>query len=549
MNRRGLKCVPLLVFSVVLWLSHGANATEFALRLEEQVAGKVDGVYRTAIESQSWDAAKTAVIICDMWDAHHCYRAVMRATEMADQLDRFVDHARNAGSKIIHAPSSCMAAYENHPARLRAMNEPKSLGIPKDINQWCYSTDRESPDQYPIDQSDGGEDDTAEEHANWAAKLEARGLDPKSPWKKQMDAIKIDGRNDFISDKGDEIWSILSNRSIENVIMVGVHTNMCVLGRPFGLRQLSKNGMKVVLVKDLTDSMYNPGAKPFVSHFTGTDLIISYIQRHVCPTITSNQLLGGDAFRFSSDTRPTIAFMIGEDEYQTEQTLPRFAVDHLGKSYRVLYVQEAPSRPNHFVGLDALNESDVLLISVRRKPLPPAQLGAVKNFVRSGKPVVGIRTASHAFCLRDGSVPQGFAAWPEFDAEVFGGNYTNHYGNSIRSVIRKDVSSVKHPILSGADISEFSQGGSLYRTSPLAKDTQVLLTGSIKNAPSEPVAWTFRRADGGVSFYTSLGHADDFGNATFNQFLTRAVEWAVVSGVDSGVVSGASRSAAASSPR
>lgn len=74
---------------------------------------------------------------------------------------------------------------------------------------------------------------------------------------------------------------------------------MCVLGRPFGLRQLAKNGKHVVLMRDLTDAMYNPQSWPQVSHHEGTQLIISHIERHVCPTISSEQILGGKPFEFT----------------------------------------------------------------------------------------------------------------------------------------------------------------------------------------------------------------------------------------------------------
>jgi hypothetical protein len=74
---------------------------------------------------------------------------------------------------------------------------------------------------------------------------------------------------------------------------------MCVLGRPFGLRQLSKNGMNVVLMRDLTDSMYNPRSWPHVSHLEGNALIIAHIERHICPTMTSDQFIGGIPFKFT----------------------------------------------------------------------------------------------------------------------------------------------------------------------------------------------------------------------------------------------------------
>lgn len=85
--------------------------------------------------------------------------------------------------------------------------------------------------------------------------------------------------------------------------MLGVHTNMCVLGRPFGLRQLVANGMDVVLVRDLTDCMYNPGAWPQVDHYSGNDLMITYIEETICPTITSDQIAYGSPIVFPGDRR------------------------------------------------------------------------------------------------------------------------------------------------------------------------------------------------------------------------------------------------------
>ena len=257
--------------------------------------------YRVATTNQSWKASQTAVIICDMWDSHHCYRAVQRQAQMVPRMEKVLNHLRSKGVTLIHAPSGCMAAYANNPARLRVASIPKSV-VPEGINEWCRSIPSEEKVKYPLDQSDGGEDDTPEEHAAWAKALKAKGLNPQSPWKKQHQGLTIDPAKDFISDRGDEIWSLLEHRDLKHVILVGVHTNMCVLGRPFGLRQLSRNGVNVALMRDLTDSMYNPKSWPHVSHLEGNALIISHIERHVCPTLTSDQFLGGSPFRFTPIT-------------------------------------------------------------------------------------------------------------------------------------------------------------------------------------------------------------------------------------------------------
>ena len=247
-----------------------------------------------------WSTKETAIIVCDVWDAHHCLNAVRRIEEMLPTMNRVLEKARDQGVLIIHAPSSCMDPYNNHPARKRAQQAPTAKNLPKGIDQWCHKIPAEEKGKYPIDQSDGGEDDDPAEHAAWHAKLKAMGRNPKAPWKSQHAGIKIHDQ-DAISDSGVEIWNVLEARGIKNVILVGVHTNMCVLGRPFGLRQMAKNGKNVVLMRDMTDTMYNPKAAPYVSHFEGTRLIVAHVEKYVCPTITSDQIVGGEPFHFKGD--------------------------------------------------------------------------------------------------------------------------------------------------------------------------------------------------------------------------------------------------------
>ena len=291
-----------------------AEPLQLQLRHRTETAEK-SGRFHTLIRDEDWDPAKTAVIVCDVWDYHHCDNAVQRLTEFGTRLNELVANARQRGMTIIHAPSDCMPAYEGHPARKRASDTPVAAVQPPEIKLWCSRIPAEEAAVYPIDQSDGGEDDEPEQHAAWAKQLAELGRNPKMPWKAQASFIEIDGRKDYISDKGDEVWNILEAQGIENVILTGVHTNMCVLGRPFGLRQMVRNGKRVALVRDMTDTMYNPQRWPFVSHFTGTDLIIEHVEKYVCPTITSDQLLGEKAFRHATDTRPRLAIIVSEIEY------------------------------------------------------------------------------------------------------------------------------------------------------------------------------------------------------------------------------------------
>jgi type 1 glutamine amidotransferase/nicotinamidase-related amidase len=432
--------------------------------------------------------------------------------------------ARNQGVLIIHAPSSCMAPYESTPMRQRAKDAPAAKTLPKDIASWCRNIPSEEKGKYPIDQNDGGEDDEKEEHAAWAAKLTAMGRNPKAPWKSEYDVLKMDER-DAVSDSGVEIWNLLEQRGIENVILMGVHTNMCVLGRPFGLRQMAKNGKNVVLMRDMTDTMYNPAKWPYVGHFRGTDLIVEHVEKFVCPTITSDQLLGGKTFRFKNDVRPLVVLAISEDEYKTAQTLPAFVrdvvQDRLGVDVKVLIGD--PKNPNVIPGLaESLEKADLLLVSMRRRALPEKDLAAVRKHVAAGKAVVGIRTASHAFDLK-GKLPDGSAVWPTFDPDVLGGHYTGHHGASAKTTVKGIADAEKHPILSGVQ-TPFVGNGSLYKVSPLAKSTTPLLLGSIPDQSPEPIAWINQAGKARV-FYTSLGHPDDFQNASFRRLLANAILW------------------------
>lgn len=517
---------PGLLVLASLLISSGLVAEdrlEVELRYQEPVA-KASANFHQLTRAESWRPGSTALIICDMWDAHHCVNAVRRGNQIAPKIDALAGMLREQGVMIIHAPSGCMDFYAEHPARLRTMQTKIVDGLPDQIGSWCDQIPAEEAAAYPIDQSDGGEDDDPLDHRLWADQLTALGKNPAAPWTRQSAAIAIDAKQDFISDSGEEIWSILQRGGIDNVILVGVHTNMCVLGRPFGLRRLSAAGKNVVLMRDLTDTMYNPAAWPYASHFTGTDLIVSHVERYVCPTISSDQFFGGNEFRFAHDNRQHLVILVAEDEYQTANTLPEFAAVHLSRDYRVTFAFGDANERNRILNIQAIQAADALLVSVRRRALPEGDLAIVRAFVASGKPVIGIRTASHAFSLRNVEPPAGYAQWPEFDAQVWGGSYTNHFGNTMK-VSASPLEPAEAPFMTG-DLDGLEPGGSLYKNNPLAAGTLALMQGAVEGEEPHPLAWSYVRADSGRSFYTSLGHVDDFQQAEFRALLLRGIHWA-----------------------
>ena len=308
----------VLLFFALGFVAHAAD-TPLALTLQTRSA-----VGKPVAVKELWLPSRTAIIVCDMWDLHHCRNAVIREGEMAPRMNDVLEKARAAGVLIIHAPSGCMKTYEGTPARVRAKSAPVAARLPDKIGSWCKQIPSEEQAVYPLDQSDGGEDDEPAAHAKWAEELSAKGLNPRAPWTKQIDVLRIDQERDAISDSGEEIWNLLEARRIENVILTGVHLNMCVAGRPFGLRQLAKNGKHVVLLRDLTDSMYNPQCWPFVSHVRGTELFVQHVEKRICPTITSDQILGGKPFEFSAATagkKRVQILLLGDST--TEASIPK----------------------------------------------------------------------------------------------------------------------------------------------------------------------------------------------------------------------------------
>ncbi len=188
--------------------------------------------------------------------------------ELAPRIDALAAALRLRGVLIIHSPSDTMDFYQATPARERTHTVPllelervRRIELP----------------QLPIDDSDGGSD-TGEKP--WY-----------KAWTRQHPAITIDHSQDIISADGREIFSYCRSQGIRTILFAGVHTNMCVLkSRSFSLQPMAELGMEVILVRDLTDTMYNPARAPYVSHEEGTRLVVEYIEKFLCPTATSEDL-------------------------------------------------------------------------------------------------------------------------------------------------------------------------------------------------------------------------------------------------------------------
>ena len=523
MNRLRI-ALPLTLITVVA-LSHTALAAPLTLHTRSRIEAakwvppethtkmpmpQPSGDYVIEYKTANWDGEKTAMVVCDMWNTMRNKIPADRVAEMAPRMNEVLKAAREKGVLIVHAPSGTMDFYKDTPQRARCLNAPPvETAVPL---QW-NNLNREHEAALPIDDSDNG----------WEGPV-AEGAAPQT---RQHPALEIDPEDAVGA--GKEIYYLLKQRGIENVILLGVHTNMCVLGRPFGIRQLTYLGMNVMLMRDLTDSLYNPAMEPKVSHYRGTELVLEHIEKFWCPTTTSTDFLGKPAFRFAGDKRPHVVFMVSDDHYHGDKTLPEFA--QFLRETEDIHVTVLHGEGSHSIpGTENLETADAVVVFVRRLGLPIAQLDALKAFVASGKSLIAIRTASHAFTMNfkppEGfQVPEGRAEWPEFDNTILGGSYHGH-GSNMAGTDVKNVAS-DHPLLKGVAPATWHSTGSLYLTQPVAEDATLLMSGSTTN-DAEPLTWIRAAAPGrGKVLYTGLGHPDDFKVPAFRQLLVNAIHWAV----------------------
>jgi type 1 glutamine amidotransferase len=203
-----------------------------------------------------------------------------------------------------------------------------------------------------------------------------------------------------------------------------------------------------------------------------------------------------------------ICLLSASAEYESDKSLAEFQ-NHLESRYQIVCTRVfGKDKGDNLPGLEALDTSDLMIVFTRRVTLSPAQLERLRKYLSAGRPVLGLRTASHAF--------QNYL---EFDREILGGGYQGHYTNS-QAEIKLSPGRSGHPVLAG--VTPFTSR-KLYKNPTLADDVVVLLEGATATY-REPVAWV-RQHHGGRVFYTSLGTREDFSEGSFRRLLVNAVFW------------------------
>ena len=186
-------------------------------------------------------------------------------------------------------------------------------------------------------------------------------------------------------------------------------------------------------------------------------------------------------------------------------------------------------------GLDALTNADLAVFFLRWRLLPADQVQRIENYLKSGKPVIGFRTTSHAFHYPKGDPLEKWNAFGEFAFGTppgWGAAGHTHYGHNSSTDVFINPDAVNNPLLRGVS-TNFHVRSWLYRVAPDFPPTNAtrLLIGNAVNPdkPSiaNPVAWTWTNRFGGRAFFTTMGHPEDFSVEPFQRVIVNGIHWAL----------------------
>lgn len=237
-----------------------------------------------------------------------------------------------------------------------------------------------------------------------------------------------------------------------------------------------------------------------------------------------------------ADKKPLVVFVTGDHEYSSEATMPIIAAE-LEKNYnmRTVVLKSAPDHnaEENIPGLEILKDADLAVFYLRWRRLPADQLKHIDDYLKSGKPVMGFRTTTHGFNFPAGHPSESWNAFGEFAFGTppgWGKSGHTHYGHESSTDVSVIASEKTNPILTGVPAA-FHVRSWLYHVVPdfPPKGSTPLLMGKAvdpdKTAVENPVAWTWKTNWGGKSFFTTMGHPDDFKEEGLQRLVINAIHW------------------------
>lgn len=234
--------------------------------------------------------------------------------------------------------------------------------------------------------------------------------------------------------------------------------------------------------------------------------------------------------KINTPGKPHIVFLISEDKdnYEAHLTIPKFA-KKLRQEYNfktTVILGKGERTAFRYPGLKQIKNADLLVIFTRRVALAPDQMDLIKEYLADGKPLVGIRTANHAFTVRD-QIGEGYIDWKEFVPDILGCKNRGYGPVGPGIDVKVNPTQNNHPIVQKLSTKDWHSKGNIYLVSPLIDPKiEVLLNGK-SDGKKEPIAWVRKTQNNSKIFYTSLGHPSDFETVEFTELLINGINWAI----------------------
>jgi len=260
-------------------LSKGTSPT-LNLILRSQVIDKDKQMlyWRVVNTPVQWRTDETLIIIKDMWNKHWCFNGADIIQQMFPRFNEVIHHARSLGVQIVHVPSSpAIHSYHRHPSYDYMLKFPQ-FPLPEFVDHDDYPM--------PLNVDDAG--------ANGPILEIGRQPDGYSQIKDIDIVFETNGLKDGICETFELVWNMMVSKDIKNVILTGCATNMCLMNKPLGIRNLVSHGINVVVVRDMTNPMYNPASPPYVNMPEANKMMSEYFEKFWCPTIGSDEILSSE---------------------------------------------------------------------------------------------------------------------------------------------------------------------------------------------------------------------------------------------------------------
>lgn len=287
-------------------------------------------------------------------------------------------------------------------------------------------------------------------------------------------------------------------------------------------------------------------------------LIIFLFVQLSCANAQNNQWL---QFQADQPNGKHIVLISGDEEYHSEESLPMLAkilTTHHGFKTTVLFSIDPktgtidPTYQNNIPGLNNLTSADLIIIATRFRELPDEQMKYIDDYLKAGKPVIGLRTATHAFNAENKMKDSPYAkygylskeaGWEDgFGKQVLGETWIDHHGQHGKEGTRGLINGLfkENPMLNG--VSDIWVPTDVYTIKDLVADAKVLVWGQVtKGMTAEslgswektimPVAWTksysIESGTKGKAFATTMGSSIDFLNEDLRRLIVNACYWAV----------------------